>query len=80
LRDWRIKEGSVSFLNKSKKPLLNGGFGHAGARALSTSKFFASFCSQKEVLALLASRYGSDALKLYSLPHRQPLCRFCVAM
>jgi hypothetical protein len=50
-----FKEGSASFLKKrSKKLLLTGGLGRAGATARRSKSFFASFFSKKEALALLA--------------------------
>jgi hypothetical protein len=46
-----IEEGRTSFLKKrSKKLLFTAGRGNAVAKSRRNQSFFASFCSQKEVL------------------------------
>jgi hypothetical protein len=47
-----VREGSKKFFfeKKNQKTFVNVGFGDGGATAHGNQSFFASFCSQKEVL------------------------------
>jgi len=49
---WKQKK-ALLFKKRSKKFLFTVGFGDGVANCLKESKFFASFCSQKEVLPSL---------------------------
>jgi hypothetical protein len=60
----------TSFLKKSRKPLIPEEFVAVQARCFNSQSFFASFCSQKEVLAsctieIIPARKMNDPSTLY---------------